>query len=436
METTLIDMYGKLQELRLAEQVFDQMNVKNMISWNAIIAAYVQNGQSRQALKLFSNLVYKHCKPDASTISSILPAYSDIASLTEGKQIHGYIIQNEFSANNYISNSIIYMYARCGDLLSAQQIFDRMYNKDVISWNTIIMAYGIHGFGKESLELFCRMRENNIEPNASTFVSVLSSCSIAGLDEEGWKHFHLMKREYGIDPQIEHYGSMLDLLGRKGDLDKAKEFIHEMPLAPTARIWGSLLAASRHHRNIELAEVAANHILSLAHDNTGCYIVLSNMYAEVGRWEDVERIKDLMSEQGMAKTIGFSDIEVNYKTIRFVNHDRFHLETDRIYDVLSILLRQIGEELFVSLQKFRPVDLIRTRLNSPKCHSVRLAISYGLISISIGKPIVIKKNIRICRDCHDAAKKISDITNREIVVGDSKIYHHIKDGHCSCKDYW
>ena len=122
-----------------------------------------------------------------------------------------------------------------------------MYKKDVISWNTIIMAYGIHGFGKESLKLFCRMKENNIEPNASTFVSVLSSCSIAGLDEEGWKHFHLMKREYGIDPQIEHYGSMLDLLGRKGDLDKAKKFIHEMPLASTARIWGSLLAAGRHH---------------------------------------------------------------------------------------------------------------------------------------------------------------------------------------------
>lgn len=246
-----------------------------------------------------------------------------------------------------------------------------------------------------------------------------------------------MKREYGIDPQIEHYGSMLDLLSRKGDLEKAKKFIHEMPLPPTARICGSLLAASRHHRNIELAEVAgANHILSLAYDNTGCYIVLSNMYAEVRRWQDVERIKGLMSEKGLAKTIGCSDIDINYKTIRFVNRDRSHLETDTIYDVLAILLRRIGEELFVGLSKFKPVDLIRTRLNSPKCHSVRLAISYGLISMSTRKPLVIKKNIRICSDCHDAAKKISAFTNREIVVGDSKIYHHFKDGQCSCRDYW
>lgn len=436
LETTLVDMYGKLQELRLAKQVFDQMNMKNLISWNAIIAAYVQNGQSRQALNLFSDLMYKHCIADASTISSILPAYSDIASLREGKQIHGYNIKKEFSANNFITNSMIYMYARCGDLLTAQQIFDRMYNKDIISWNTVIMAYGIHGFGKESLKLFCRMRENDIEPNASTFVSVLSSCSIAGLDEEGWKYFHLMKREHGIDPQIEHYGSMLDLLGRKGDLEKAKIFIHEMPLPPTARIWGSLLAASRHHGNIELAEVAVNHIFSSENDKTGCYIVLSNMYAKAGRWEDVERIKGLMSEKGLAKTIGCSDIEINYKTIRFVNRDRSHLKTDTIYDVLAILLRCIGEELIVGLSKFKPVDLVRTRLNSPKCHSVRLAISYGLISVSVGKPIVIKKNIRICSDCHDAAKKISDITNREIVVGDSKIYHHFKDGQCSCRDYW
>lgn len=435
LETTLIDMYGKLQELRLAKQIFDQMSLKNLISWNAIVAAYVRNGQSRQALKLFSDLIYNHSKPDASTISSILPAYSDIASLTGGKQIHSYIIKLKFSANNFVTNSIIYMYARCGDLPTAQQIFDRMCNKDIISWNTMIMAYGIHGYGAESLKLFSEMR-NNIKPNASTFVSILSSCSIAGLDEEGWKYFHLMKREYGIDPQIEHYGSMLDLLGRKGDLEHAKKFIHEMPLPPTARIWGSLLAASRHHRNIELAEVASYHILSLAHDNTGCYIVLSNMYAEVGRWEDVERIKDLMSEEGLAKTIGCSDIEINYKTIRFVNHDRSHLETDTIYDVLAILLRQIGEELFVSLSKFKPVDQIRTRLNSPKCHSVRLAISYGLISMSIGKPLVIKKNVRICSDCHDVAKKISDITNREIVFGDSKIFHHFKDGQCSCRDYW
>lgn len=436
LETSLVDMYGKSKELKLAEQVFGQMSEKNLISWNAMIATYVQNGQSRQALKIFRDLQNKPIRPDATTITSILPAYAEIALLREGKQIHSYIIKLDFGSNTFITNSTVYMYAKCGDLKTARQIFDGMSRKDVISWNTIIMAYGIHGFGKESIKLFSGMRENSMKPNASTFVSLLSSCSISGLVEEGWEYFNLMKNEYRIDPEIEHYGCMLDILGRRGDLEQAKNFIHEMPLVPTARIWGSLLAASRHHKNIELAEFAANQILRSKYDNTGCYVLLSNMYADVGRWEDVKRIKGLMNKEGLTKTIGCSHVEINCKTYRFVNQDTSHVESNMIYDVLDIILRRIGEDLFVGFSKFKPLNLLRTRANSPKCHSVRLAICFGLISMSIEKPVVVRKNIRICRDCHDAVKKISDITKREIIVGDPKIYHHFRDSQCSCGDYW
>ncbi|GAV79256.1 PPR domain-containing protein/PPR_2 domain-containing protein/DYW_deaminase domain-containing protein [Cephalotus follicularis] len=436
-ETALVDMYGECGELKLAERVFGQMSGKNLVSWNAMIAAYVQNGQNKEALELFQDLLSESLKPDPVTISSILPAFAELASLSEGMQIHAYITKMWLGPNSFISNAMVYMYAKCGDLQTARRLFDGMSGKDVISWNTIIMAYAIHGFGRISIQLFYEMIKKGIKPNESTLVSLLSSCSISGMVDKGWHYFNLMKRDYGIDPGIEHYGCMLDLIGRTQNLDRAKHFIEEMPLVPTARMWGSLLAASRKYNDIVLAEHAADHILSLQHDNTGCYVLLSNMYAEAGRWEDVERIKRVMKKKGLVKTTRCSTVETICKTHRFVNGDKSHAKTNIIYDVLDIILRKIGEDTYVrSITKFKAPNLVRKRANSTEQHSVRLAISFGLISISIEKPVLVRKNTRICEDCHIAAKRISEITKREIIVVDYKVCHHFLNGQCSCGDYW
>ncbi|XP_021903849.1 pentatricopeptide repeat-containing protein At4g35130, chloroplastic-like [Carica papaya] len=274
LETALIDMYGQCGEFSLAESIFFKMMEKNLVSWNAMVAAYVQNGQNKQALALFEDLWNKLLKPDATTIATIVPACAELASLNECMQIHAYVIKLGFNLNTIISNSIVYMYAKCGDLQTAVKLFDDILFKDVISWNTIIMAHAIHGFGRISIQLFLEMREKGIQPNGSTFVSLLLSCSISGLVNEGWAYFNSMKRDYGIDPGIEHYGCMLDLLGRVGDLDDAKSFIEEMPLVPTARIWGSLLAASMNNNDIVVAELAAKHILQLEHNNTGFNLLI------------------------------------------------------------------------------------------------------------------------------------------------------------------
>ena len=437
LETALVDMYGECGELKLAERVFGEMTGKNLISWNVMLAAYVQNGWNSEALSLFRDIRNQPFKPDAFTFASILPACSELASLREGKQIHGFIIKSELGTNAFILNSIIYMYAKCGDLSSARECFDRMLYKDVISWNTVIMAYALHGFGRFSVQLFSEMMEKGFKPNESTFISLLSSCSISGMVDEGWEYYNSMKRDYNIDPGIEHCGCMIDLIGRAGNLELAKRFIEEMPLVPTARIWGSLLTASRNNANIELAELAAKHILSLEHDNTGCYVLLSNMYAEAGRWRDVERIKCLMIKEGLEKTKSCTVVEISSGACRFIDDDRSHAETNMICDVLDIIMRKIGLHAYVhSVTKFRPLDLRKKRAKSPGKHSVRLAISFGLISTTIGSPVLVRKNTRICEDCHSAAKKISEITRREIIVGDSKVFHHFRDGHCSCRDYW
>ncbi|CAA0807695.1 Pentatricopeptide repeat-containing protein -chloroplastic [Striga hermonthica] len=301
------------------------------------------------------------------------------------------------------------------------------------------MGYAIHGLEKHCFGLFSEMIEMGFEPNKSTFVSILSACSITGNVDKGWKYFDLMKRGFGIDAEIEHYGCMLDLLGREGDFDRAKRFIEEMPLKPTKRIWGSLLSASRHHKNIELAELAAEKIFSLNDDddNTGCYVLLSNLYAELGRWEDVERIKKLMKKRGLVKTAGFSTVEQNGKACNFVNYDKSKNESGVIYEVLDILSRKIGEEEVCSCNvTFKLPDLVKKRKDRPANHSVRLAVCFGLIGTAVGDPLVVRKNVRMCRDCHGAMKKISHVTNREIVVGDSKMWHRLKDDRCSCGDYW
>ncbi|XP_052192218.1 pentatricopeptide repeat-containing protein At4g35130, chloroplastic [Diospyros lotus] len=437
LETSLVDMYGKCGEKKLARKIFSDMSSRNLVSWNAMIAACVQNGHNREALELFQGLWREPINPDATTITTILPAYAEVALLREGKQIHAYVAKLDLKESTFISNSIVYMYAKCGDLHTAQEVFDRMLFKDIISWNTIIMAYAIHGLGEISVNLFSQMKEEGLEPNASTFVSLLLACSNADMTDEGWEYFHSMKNDYGIDPGIEHYGCMLDIIGRSGNLDLAKHFIHEMPLVPTGRIWGSLLMASRHNRSIELAELSAKQILSIEHDNTGCYVLLSNMYAEAGRWEDVQRIKYLMKNQGLEKTTGCSTVENSIKTYKFINLDSSHANSHLIYDVLYIISRKMGEDIYnPGVSKYKPLDVIRKRSTSPECHSVRLAICYGLISVSLGNPVLIRKNIRICEACHSAAKKISKASGREIIVGDPKMFHHFRDGRCSCGDYW
>ncbi|KAB2097586.1 hypothetical protein ERO13_A01G170800v2 [Gossypium hirsutum] len=440
LETALVDFYGRCGKLKLAKHVFTRINEKNLASWNAMIAAYVQNGQYSDALDMFQDIWYKSVKPDAITFASVLPAYAELTSLSEGRQIHAVITKLGLtSSNTIISNTIIYLYAKCGHLQTARRCFDGMFRKDVVSWNTIIMAYAIHGFGRISIQLFHEMIEHGIKPNKSTFVSLLSSCSISGMVNEGWEYFNSMKSDYGIDPGIEHFGCMLDLIGRTGNLDLAKLFIEEMPLVPTARIWGSLLAASRKANDIELAEVAAKHALSLEHDNTGCYILLSNMYAEAGRWQDVEKIKTLMIQEGLAKTMGCSTVETDYKIHRFVDQDRSNAQMNMVNDVMNIISKMTAdkEDAYAHRStRLKRTDLTRKRPNLPENHSVRWAISFGLISTELGSPVLVRKNIRICEDCHNVAKKISKITKREIIVGDSKVFHHFQDGNCFCGDYW
>ncbi|KAE8767423.1 pentatricopeptide repeat-containing protein [Hordeum vulgare] len=363
LETALLEMYNKVGKVKSSEKVFGQMTTKTLVSWNNMIAAYMYKEMYMEAITLFLDLLNQPLYPDYFTMSAVVPTFVLLGLLRQCRQMRNYIIRLGYGESTLIMNAVMHMYARCGHVLSSRKIFDKMAAKDVISLNTMIMGYAIHGQGRSALEMFSEMKR---------------------LTDEGWTQFNLMQRDYGVIPQIEHYGCMTDLLGRAGDLKEVMKFIEKMPIDPTFRVWGSLLTASRNNNDIDIAEYAAERIFQLEHDqlehdNTGCYVLISSMYADAGRWKDVERIKSLMEEKGLRRTDPRSIIELHGISCRFVNRDMTHPESKMIQGVSKFVSGKIGE-MRVPTNRSDPTSLESRRTTEPNKHSVRLAVVFGLIS--------------------------------------------------------
>eukprot|EP01018_Ginkgo_biloba_P038372 Gb_05116 [translate_table: standard] len=437
VDTALIDMYAKCGSIYFARQWFDKMCKRDVVSWNAMIAGYNQNGHFNKALTLFNEIQLQDLKPNSTTLVSILPACANLSALQRGKRIHGYIIKSGFELDAVVLTALIDMYAKCGNIEFARQLFDKMFQRNLVSWNAIILGYGMHGHGEDALALFSKMQQTGMKPDHVTFIGVLSACSHAGLVDEGWQYFDCMSREYGLEPKVEHYACLVDLLGRAGHLDEAYNFVKAMPLEPDAVVWGALLGACRIHGNTVLGEHVAEQLFELEPENVGCYVLLSNIYADAGRWDDVAKVRTLMKDRGLKKTPGCSLIEVNNRVHAFVVGDRLHPQSEQIYAMLASLAEKMKEAGYVPNTNFVLHDVeeeVKEQvLNS---HSEKLAIAFGLINTSQGTPVRITKNLRVCSDCHNATRFISKIVGREIIVRDANRFHHFKDGLCSCGDYW
>ncbi|XP_052184714.1 pentatricopeptide repeat-containing protein At3g46790, chloroplastic [Diospyros lotus] len=437
--TTLVDVYARFGRVSNAACVFNDMPVKNVVSWSAMIACYAKNGMPFEALELFRDMMLETTDllPNSVTMVSVLQACASLAALEQGKLIHGYILRKGLDSILPVISALVTMYARCGNLELGRRVFDQIDKRDVVLWNSMISSYGIHGFGREAIQTFKQMIREQISPSLISFVSVLGACSHAGLVEEGKLLFNSMVKEHRIYPSVEHYACMVDLLGRANQLDEAAKVIEDMRIEPGRKVWGSLLGACRIHGNVEFAERASQRLFELEPMNAGNYVLLADIYAETKMWDEVKRVKKLLEARGLQKVSGCSLIEVGRKIYSFTSVDEFNPQIEQVHALLLKLSAEMKEKGYVPETKAVLYDLdTQEKERMVLGHSEKLAVAFGLINSSRGDTIRITKNLRLCEDCHSVTKFISKFTNREILVRDVNRFHHFKDGVCSCGDYW
>ncbi|CAE6139657.1 unnamed protein product [Arabidopsis arenosa] len=403
--------------------------------WNVAISSYMRTGRCSEALRVFKRM------PRWSSVSynAMISGYlrNDVVALELGKQLHGRLVKGGYETGCFVGNALLLMYCKCGSIEEANDLFKEMAGKDIVSWNTMIAGYSRHGFGEEALRFFESMKREGLKPDNATMVAVLSACSHTGLVDKGRQYFHTMTQDYGVTPNSQHYACMVDLLGRAGLLEEAHNLMKNMPFEPDAAIWGTLLGASRVHGNTELAETAADKIFAMEPENSGMYVLLSNLYASSGRWGDVGKLRVRMRDKGVKKVPGYSWIEIQNKTHTFSVGDEFHPEKDEIFAFLEDLDLRMKKAGYVSKTSVVLHDVEEEeKERMVRYHSERLAVAYGIMRVSSGRPIRVIKNLRVCEDCHNAIKYMAKITGRLIILRDNNRFHHFKDGSCSCGDYW
>ncbi|XP_030539459.1 pentatricopeptide repeat-containing protein At5g15300-like [Rhodamnia argentea] len=318
----MITGYAKRGEIDSARKLFDQAPERDVVTWNAMIAGHVLCGRNEQALEMFEEMRRVGEKPDEVTMLSLLSACADMGDLEAGQKMHhslsklclGYL-------GVLLENALIDMYAKCGSIERAFAVFKAMRERDISSWNSIIGGLAFHGHAEKSIDLFREMQRLEIKPNEITMVGVLVACSHAGKVEEGRRYFDMMRDRYGIEPNTRHCGCKVDMLGRAGRLDEAFEFIQSMEIAPNAIIWRTLLGACRVHGDVELGRLANEKLLSMRHDQSGDYVLLSNLYALKGEWDGAEKVRKSMGDRGVRKEAGYSLTEGDGEALMYYLFD-------------------------------------------------------------------------------------------------------------------
>ncbi|XP_031112136.1 pentatricopeptide repeat-containing protein At3g62890-like [Ipomoea triloba] len=422
-----------------ARNLFDRMPNRNAVSWSCMMEGYVKTGQYKNALMLFRKMqtLDDEVRPNEFTMSVLLSACGKLGALEHGKWAHLYIEKYGMRIGDVLGTSLIDMYAKCGSIERARLVFEDMGpTKDVKTWTAMISGLAMHAHKEECLSLFSKMIGSGIRPNGVTFISVLCTCVHAGLVSQGKLIFEMMQKEFGIAPSVQHYGCMVDLYARTGLIDEAWELVKSMPIQSDVLVWGALLSGARMCGDIETCEAALNKILELEPTNSGAHVLLSNVYAKMGRWKDSRRVRGLMEAKGIKKVPGCSLVEVDGIVHEFYVGDKSRQDTRQIYMMLDEILSRIRMEGYVSNTKEVLLDLDEEGKELVLSrHSEKLAIAFAIMTTRPGVPIRIVKNIRICSDCHAAIKMISRVYAREITVRDCNRFHHFVSGNCSCNEF-
>ncbi|KAK6913313.1 Pentatricopeptide repeat [Dillenia turbinata] len=342
--STMVLGFCKAGDMDMARILFDNMPVKNLVPWTILISGYAEKGLAKEAVGLYNQMEEVGLAPDEGAIVSILAACAGSGLLGLGKRVHASIRRTRNKFSILVGNALVDMYAKCGSLEKAFSIFNDMEKRDVVSWNAMLQGLAMHGCGERALHLFTRMIEKGVSPDKVTLVAVLCACTHAGLTEKGLNYFYTMERDYGVVPQVEHYGCMIDLLGRGGRLKEAFDLVRAMSMEPNAIIWGTLLGACRMHNDVELAEEVLDRLVKLEPSDPGNFSMLSNIYAAARDWDNVASARLKMKSMGVEKPSGASSIEVENEVHEFTVFDDSHRESDKIYQMINGLGDHLKQE--------------------------------------------------------------------------------------------
>ncbi|CAA0820494.1 Pentatricopeptide repeat-containing protein [Striga hermonthica] len=341
---SLITGYARNGLLEEARRLFSEMPRRNVISWTALISGYSQNGRYREALETYLEMEREgQVRPNQVTVASVLPACANLGALGVGRRIEAYARENGYFGNMFVSNAVLELYARCGAIEEAERVFEEIGgSRNLCSLNTMIMGFAVHGRCCGALEIFDLMMRNGISPDDVTFVGAILACTHGGLVSRGRELFNSMAGKYSITPKLEHYGCMVDLLGRAGLLQEAHDLIKAMPMKPDSVVWGTLLGACSFHGNVEIAEKAAESLFVLEPSNPGNYVILSNIYAKAGMWDKVASLRKMMKGFNVRKAAGHSFIEEGGRLHKFIVEDKSHSSSDEIFRVLDCIGAETG----------------------------------------------------------------------------------------------
>ncbi|PON95487.1 DYW domain containing protein [Trema orientale] len=436
--TAMISGYARSGRKTDAVGLFEKTPLRNLFTWTSLISGLVQSGNGVDAFYLFIEMRREGIDiVDPLVLSSIVGACANLAVLELGKQVHGLVISLGYDSCLYISNALVDMYAKCSDILNAKEIFGKMQQRDVVSWTSIIVGAAQHGQAEEALALYEDMVAAGVKPNEVTFVGLLYACSHVGLVNRGRALFKSMIKDYGISPSLQHYTCFVDLLSRSGHLDEAENVINSIPFELDEAIWAALLTSCKNRGNTQMGIRIANRLLSSKLEDPSSFILLSNVYAGACMWENVSKVRKLMSGMEVKKKPGYSSIEFGKESQVFYAGETSHAMRDEIFSLLKELDEEMRRRGYVPDTSSVLHDMEQQEKERQLFwHSERLAVAYGLLKAVPGTVIRIVKNLRVCGDCHSVLKFISSIVKREVVVRDANRYHHFKEGACSCNDFW
>ncbi|MFS7981467.1 putative tetratricopeptide-like helical domain superfamily, DYW domain-containing protein [Helianthus anomalus] len=430
VSNSLLKMYIECGSVKDARGLFDQMPLRDAISWTSIIQGYVKNGEINEGLKLFRRMIIEDAiKPDAVAISSILPACARMAAHKNGREIHGYLMRNRIPINPKVENALIDMYAKSGRLEYASMIFSKMRSKDIVSWTVMIFGYSLHGQGNIGVDLFQKIPKTDIDE--ISYVTALYACCTSRMVEEGMHYFNCIK-----SPKLVHCALMVALLSRAGKFNEARIFINELKLSRQTKILKALIDGCRIHRNLTTGKRLIEHLCDLEPLNADNYVMMSNYYAQCGKYDMVNIWRQTIRDMDLTPKIAYSWIEFRNKVHVFKTGDVSHPRSEGMYRELECLMKNFGKDGFKLVKDFSFHDVDEERECVPIGHSELLAISFGLISTKSGTTIRVTKNLRVCHSCHEAAKYISKVVSREIILKDPNRFHRFKNGTCSCQEYY